>query len=347
MLSFRSPRRSAFTLIELLVVMAIIAILIGLLLPAVQKIRETAQRIRCQNNLKQIGLAVHNYHDGHNGIPPAMVAIEGLTFWAIILPYIEENGLANQLNFSALSWGGGNSSTFTNMNSTLQAAATANYNALRATTVQMYLCPARRTGPQINQQGNPVCDYVILTTTNASQSGTNRYTIAPNLSSSYHSAIRAALTPTNAPTSDPWTGWRPRDQFQRITDGLSNTGIITEKHIPNGYVGDCCSNTVTSHDAFPYYVNSGGPAAYSELAIAGAAEDGIAQTVLDGTTDLPGQTSLPTLGNGTVAGIGSWHTGAINVLFADGSVHVVSVGLSQGNLQAMASVDGGDSPHID
>src|SRR5262245_12411617 len=110
---YQPRQRRAFSLIELMVVIAIIAILIGLLLPAVQKVREAANQVECKNNLKQIGLALHVYHDGHGSFPPAHSYDPGWTtvpnvprpldnWWYIswmarILPYIEQDGLYKRI----------------------------------------------------------------------------------------------------------------------------------------------------------------------------------------------------------------------------------------------------------
>lgn len=111
-----TSRRIAFTLIELLVVIAVIAILIGLLLPAVQKVREAAARAKCSNNLKQLGLALHNFHDANQVFPASGWRIagpgnpdgKGVGWRALILPYIEQTNLQRLYNFSLHWWEGTN-----------------------------------------------------------------------------------------------------------------------------------------------------------------------------------------------------------------------------------------------
>src|SRR5262245_6025743 len=95
----RASSRRGFTLIELLVVIAIIAVLIALLLPAVQAAREAARRAQCVNNMKQIGIAFHNYHDTVGSLPSGTSGCCNGTWQAFILPYMEQGALSNSYNF--------------------------------------------------------------------------------------------------------------------------------------------------------------------------------------------------------------------------------------------------------
>jgi prepilin-type N-terminal cleavage/methylation domain-containing protein len=170
-----SPR-SGFTLVELLVVIAIIGILVALLLPAVQAAREAARRSECSNNLKQIGLAVHNFHDTYKGLPMLTRGTTGgsagdgggrSSFWVEIFPFAEQQNLFQMLNGNNTN-GIGNPATQTSLGNLMRD----NWDLLTPAeqkglgTVSYMTCPTRRTGTQMLEAGNimrgPVTDYAVV-----------------------------------------------------------------------------------------------------------------------------------------------------------------------------------------
>jgi len=330
----RKFRVKAFTLIELLVVIAIIAILIGLLLPAVQKVREAAARLQCGNHMKQLGLAVHNYQTTYDGWLPTSYLDDQWATWAVILlPYLEQENLYKQWN--------------------LLLRYHSQPTTVRETVVPLYLCPSRR-GPSLGVSiGNdartdatPPAGWSIQANVSggvsdyAANAGTDTYNndgtfcragsikgSAGGSGGSLPGLIRAP-TPPFASAQGSLVSWTPVLKIKDITDGTASTILFGEKHLRisirlgsegSTYNGDLQS-VFQRYGGWSGTLNPATGKYTNEYNITSDKDDAYNQNFR----------------------FGSWHSGVCNFSFADGSIKSVNNSLSVLTFRRLCVIDDGE-----
>jgi prepilin-type N-terminal cleavage/methylation domain-containing protein/prepilin-type processing-associated H-X9-DG protein len=327
------PRHRGFTLIELLVVIAIIAILIGLLLPAVQKVREAAARMKCSNNLKQLALAAHNYHGANEKFPPgvnqlsfaAAPKFRGVTLFVYLAPFMEQDNLTRDWNL-----------TDPLVNTQLPAPGP---TAKTATLVPILLCPSDViNGPNPVDSGS---NRWYALTSYGGNGGSRSYDPA----SASNDGIFFVIGPGSqtAPTGQPV-------RIADVTDGLSNTALFGERsHVdPNndavapGIVPPS-GQFINTMGQVGWWANSGGRLAAGDVTMSAFAPLNYRVPANPPTT----YAAYFPLYEQRVNAFGSQHSGGSNFALADGSVRFVRDSIDATNLRRLCVRNDGEVLSVD
>jgi prepilin-type N-terminal cleavage/methylation domain-containing protein len=307
-------RSNAFTLIELLVVVAIIALLIGLLLPAVQKVREAASRTKCTNNLHQIGLALHNYHGIYNFFPKAGDSTNQLGFLVYILPMIEQENLYGEFDFGPGAYNAAVAGNYTAASPYIGPRK----NELALTKVPIYLCPS---SPVERPMQRPVDNTVVSETVNGVLPYTTHYYgIMGPVGTNPQTGVAYLVDPSGNTSQAGFArqgifDYKQNVRTDMVADGLSNTLMVGEMSWDDGVTGTRYRSWVRGCDTAPVCGNG----------------KNVVNAINNHSTALFGNMSM-----------GSQHPQGTNFLLGDGSVRFLSDSIDLTLYRSLASRNGGE-----